>query len=131
MISTIEKQNQNSFFFPCFFIFLKLFLDLKKYRIVVPPKPFPGKDWSRLMFLINSILSLRKNYFLCVCVKIHKRFKSTDTTWIWFCSVMLQRLASNSNNRVKGCSDESFLSTTSIARIPTCETFSLSELQNS
>lgn len=62
------KSELFFFFFPCFFIFLKLFLDLKKYRTVVPPKPFPGKDWSRLMFLINSILSLRKNYFLCVCV---------------------------------------------------------------
>jgi len=33
--------------------------------------------------------------------------------------------------RVKGSSDESFLSTTSTARLPTCEMFSLSELQTS
>lgn len=80
---------------------------MKKYRTVVPPKPFPGKDWSCLMFLINNILSWRKIYFLCVCVcvKIHKILKSTDKTWILFCSVMLQRLARESYNRVKSCSD--------------------------
>lgn len=47
------------------------------------------------------------------------------------CSVMLQRLESNTSNIVKGCSDESFLSAISTTRIPIWEIFSLSELQNS
>lgn len=61
IISTIKKENETFFLF---FIFLKLFPDMKKYCTVVPPKPFPSKDWSCLMFLINNILSQKKIHFL-------------------------------------------------------------------
>lgn len=120
----LGKINKLEGFFLFFFFF-----SMNKHHIVVPPKPFPGRDWSRLMFLINNILSLRKIYFFFFFWKFIE--ESTDTAWIWFCSVMPQRLASDSNNTFRNYSNRSFLSTMSVARVSKCEKFSSSELENS